>query len=75
MPCSLATRRRQSPMPVYFFTLPLSTSGLESCVWSSSFTRSTGAITVLETAPIEPDNPRGHDTKQGRKMQLSLWTP
>merc|ERR1712159_111215 len=53
-PCSEATRLKQLITPVYLGTLPLIMSGLASCVWMSSLTRSIGATRVLEMPPETP---------------------
>ena len=53
-PSFLATRTKQSPMPVYRGTCPDRINGLASCVCMSSLTRSMGAVTVLSMAPAIP---------------------
>lgn len=47
IPCSDATREKQSTIPVYRATSPLIIFGLASCVWIRSLTRSMGAVEVV----------------------------
>merc|ERR1719362_2668265 len=54
MPCSAWIREKQLPMPVYLGTSPLRILGFASWVWITSFTRSMGAVSVLDTAPETP---------------------